>query len=467
MIDVFNINDLVYIVNAHAEQKEDGVGGNSYKEVLDSIRRIISQNHSSELVGILYSQEAGDRLKNLIVRYINQNRFSVTQIGNIAELTDRIYEDMAGFGILTKYLSDSNVEEININAWNSIEVVYPEGVKRPEETFLSPEDCMDKIKKMVWLGGSIIDGSNPTVDSFIGEGVRISAIIPPCVDKKTGGVASIRRQKKNVITKELMLQYQSATEEELSFLSLCVNHGVSLAIAGSTGSGKTTDLGYLIGCLGKDKRIYTIEDTRELNITRLDEKGHMLNRVVQTVTKDEGGRVTMDDLLKKALRFHPDVIIPAEMRGQEAMTAIEAGRTGHTIITTLHSNSALDAYNRILSMCVSTGVRLSESKLMEFVLEAIPLILFKRQLPDGRRIYDEIFEGLQVSDGKIIGQTLYKFEIEENIYNANGQIVRVIGRHKKIHSMSRRLLLRLQYGGASAEMLRRFVETGGEGTDDG
>ncbi len=41
-----------------------------------------------------------------------------------------------------------------------------------EETFVSPDDCMDKIKKMVWLGGSIIDGSNPKVDSFIGDGCK-------------------------------------------------------------------------------------------------------------------------------------------------------------------------------------------------------------------------------------------------------------------------------------------------------
>lgn len=82
--------------------------------------------------------------------------------------------------------------------------------------------------------------------------IRISAIIPPCVDKKTGGVASIRRQKKNVITRKLMIEYGSAVDEELDFLSLCVNNGVSLAIAGSTGSGKTTDLSYLIECLDAD-----------------------------------------------------------------------------------------------------------------------------------------------------------------------------------------------------------------------
>lgn len=457
MVEVFNINDLIYKMNSGTDAGTSAENAGTYKEVLDKIRHVISHNHSAELINVMYSDEAKEKLKNLIVRYLNQNKLSVAECKNISELADKIYEDMAGFGVLSKYLTDPAVEEININAWNSIEVIYPDKIIMLDETFINADDCMDKIKKMVWLGGSIIDGSNPKVDSFIGEGIRISAIIPPCVDKKTGGVASIRRQKKNVITRKLMIEYGSATDEELDFLSLCVNNGVSLAIAGSTGSGKTTDLSYLIECLDAQKRVYTIEDTRELNIAKVNSKGIMENRVVQTVTKDGVNPVTMDDLLKEALRFHPDVIIPAEMRGTEALTAVEAGRTGHTIISTLHANSAIDAYNRILSMCVSTGVRLSESKLLEFILEAMPLILFKRQLPDGRRVYDEIFEGQSVENGRVIGKTIYKYEIKENVYDSDGSIQKVIGVHKQVNKMSPELLARLKYGGASEEMLRRFM----------
>ena len=440
-MDVFNINDLIYKVNINTTSDTSNQQTMEYKDVLDKIRHIISKNHSAELIDVIYSPSAGDKLKNLIIRYLNQNKMSVEECKNISMLADRIYEDMAGFGILTKYLQNEEVEEVNINAWNCIEVIYPDRVELLEETFVSPDDCMDKIKKMVWLGGSIIDGSNPKVDSYIGEGVRISALIPPCVDSKTGGVASIRRQKENVITRRLMIEYGSATPEELEFLPVCINNGVSLAIAGSTGSGKTTDLAYLISCLDKKKRIYTIEDTRELNIAQY-ENGRMTNRVVQTLTKDAPNPITMDDLLKEALRFHPYAIIPAEMRGAEAMTAIEAGRTGHVIISTLHANSAVDAYNRILSMCVATGLQLSENKILEFILEAIPIVLFKRQLPDGRRVYDEIFEGTGIKGGKVIGNTLYE---------------KVIGHHKKVSKMSDELLHRLRYGGASEDAIKQFM----------
>lgn len=83
-----------------------------------------------------------------------------------------------------------------------------------------------------------------------------------------------------------MLKYDTATAEELDFLTLCVNHGVSVALAGSTGSGKTTDLAYLLSCLDKDKQIYTIEDTRKLNIAKFAE-GRMTNQVIHTVTSGE------------------------------------------------------------------------------------------------------------------------------------------------------------------------------------
>ena len=102
-------------------------------------------------------------------------------------------------------------------------------------------------------------------------------------------------------------------------------------------------------------------------------------------------------------------------------------------------------------------MRVSENKLMEFILEAMPLILFKRQLPDGRRVYDEIFEGLKVEDGRIVGRTLFKYVVKENIYDDNGEIVKVVGEHVLKNKMSDALMSRLKYGGASDEMLRRFL----------
>ena len=103
MVEVFNINDLIYKMNSGTDAGTSAENAGTYKEVLDKIRHVISHNHSAELINVMYSDEAKEKLKNLIVRYLNQNKLSVAECKNISELADKIYEDMAGFGVLSKY----------------------------------------------------------------------------------------------------------------------------------------------------------------------------------------------------------------------------------------------------------------------------------------------------------------------------------------------------------------------------
>ena len=62
MLDVFNINDLIYSANAGTADSRGNRQAATYKDILDKIRHIISKNHSAELIGILYSDEARERL---------------------------------------------------------------------------------------------------------------------------------------------------------------------------------------------------------------------------------------------------------------------------------------------------------------------------------------------------------------------------------------------------------------------
>jgi pilus assembly protein CpaF len=209
------------------------------------------------------------------------------------------------------------------------------------------------------------------------------------------------------------VEWQTATPEMLDFLSLCVNHGVSVGLAGKTGSGKTTDISYMLGAADRSKRIYTIEETRELDLFSVDDQGNAQNRVIHTCIRPsdmENADVDMNDLLRKAMRFSPDIIAVAEMRGAEAMTAQEAARTGHVVVTSLHANSARKAYGRILSMCQMSGTNISTNILMGFVAEAFPVMVFKKQMPDGTRRIMEIVEATGVKDGVVQARTLFRFE---------------------------------------------------------
>lgn len=456
----FSVNDLIYRANKQRSDNGEGVVAQDYNEILDKLQRIIAKNHSAELAQVLYSEEAEGKLKDLIMRYLNSEQLVARNIRNISELVDAVYYDMASMGLLSPYLQDSDTEEININGQNGIWVLYKDRKVRLTETFGNPEACANIVRKMSRFGNVILDGSKPIGDSYISKGVRMSGAIEPCVDSDAGAIASIRKQKPSYITRENLIGWDTATAEELDFLTLCVNNGVSVAIAGATGSGKTADMGYILSCVSADKRIVTIEDTRELTLAQYDENGVMTNDVIHLLTKEEPNPVTMLDLLKLSLRLHPQILVPAEMRGKEALTVQEAGRTGHTIVSTLHANSARTAYDRILTMCLEAGTSLSEERLLKNIVEAFPIMLFKMQLPDKSRKYMEIFEATGVKNGEVIGNTLFKYAVDHYERDSTGRIIKVVGSHKRLGCISKALAEKLLVGGVPQKEIRRFAEGG-------
>jgi len=405
--------ELIYEQKHSAPQVKD-----AYESLLEQVRAAISQDHAETLAHSITEKDASEAVKRLIGEYVGSHQLHVSGL-SMQQLNDRLYGDMAGFGFLDKFITDPDIEEINGNSWRDIEIVTRYGWSKIPERFLSPRHAEDTLRKMVRLGGLVLDGTNPIVDSYITEGVRVSAMIPPVADRRSGVVFSIRRQRMAKVTKEQLIGWRTATPEMLDFLTLCINHGVSVGFAGKTGSGKTTDIAFLLGAAEKSKRIYTIEETRELDLFSEDKDGKPLNRVIHTCTRPSDlqcADIDMNDLLRKAMRFSPDIIAVAEMRGAEAMVAQEAARTGHTVVTSLHANSARRAYSRILSMCQMSRTAISTEVLLGFVVEAFPVMVFKRQFPDGTRRIMEIVEATGIRDGSVQANTLFRFETETGEY---------------------------------------------------
>jgi pilus assembly protein CpaF len=465
MANSFSIDELIYKIRSQQKNKETITTGKTgkttmdYTQVLGQIQQIISTRHAQELSETLYKENSETHLKGLIMRYLNQYNLATEDKATIFALVGRIYDDMAGFGILTQYLKDPDVEEININGFSGILVQYKNKVEIISQAMPDAQACATIVKKMSRFGGVTLDGSRPIGDSYLSKGVRMSGAIAPCVDDELGAIASVRKQQKAQINRENLIAWETATEAELDFLEMCVTYGVSVALTGATSSGKTSDIGYLLSRVPSDKRIVTIEDTRELDLIKYDSQSLMINDVVHLLTKEPPNAVTMQDLLKLSLRLHPHILVPAEMRGGEALTAQEAGRTGHTVITTLHANSAITAYDRILTMCQMANTSLSEERLLKNIVEAFPIMVNKKRLPDGTRKYVEIFEATGVEDGKVEGQMIFRFIIQHYNRDDQGKIISVKGSHKKVGNVSPALATRLFVEGAPLETIRRFADS--------
>ncbi len=436
-----------------------------YSKLLENVRSVIAEKHSKELSSALRSADAAQTLKTLILKYCVQELAG--KEFDQGKLVEKIYQDMAGLGVLTEYLYDPNVEEVNINGYNVIEINYPDHIKylHDREAFSSPTTALDVVKRMVRMGGMILDAQTPRVDSYTGDGTRISAMIPPVVPQDRGVIASIRKQNKSNITRQQLLDSGSVSPDMLDFLTLCLCNGISVGLAGSTGSGKTTDQAYLLNEYIRknddyNNRVFIIEDSRELNLTGYDAENDRPARVLYTVTKDPPNPITMLDLIVSSLRFHPALIVPAEVRDAAAYQAANAGQTGHTILTAFHADSAQDAYRRLVSMCHSARTGLSDELLLEMCVGAWPIMVYKKQLKDNSRKYMEIFEATGVENGKLQGQMLYRFIVSRTERDERGRIIKVHGSHRKVGTISPELLNRLRDNGASeAEIYRLFPNT--------
>mgnify|MGYP000869667175 CR=1 FL=1 len=465
-------SEYLSVLQATAVSAEDEqeLGSFNYQKLLENVRAVIAEKHAEELSSALGSAEASKSLKALILKYcvssLAGKEFEQHQ------LVEKIYQDMAGLGILTEFLYDPEVEEININGYNVVEINYPDHIRYlyDKEAFPTPESALDIVKRMVRMGGMILDAQTPRVDSYIGDGTRISAMIPPVVPQDRGVIASIRKQNRSEITREQLLSSGSVSPDMLDFLTLCLCNGISVGLAGGTGAGKTTDQAFLLNEYIRknddyNNRVFIIEDSRELNLTEYDLENNRPARVLYSVTKEEPNPISMMDLIVSSLRFHPSLIVPAEVRDAAAYQAAVAGQTGHTILTAFHADSAVDAYRRLVSMCHLAQTGLSDEHLLEMCTGAWPIMVFKKQLKDNSRKYMEVFEATGIVNGRLQGRMLYRFVIRGIQRDERGHVVKVNGSHERVGTISPELFARLRDNGApETELYRLFPNASTEVT---
>lgn len=129
------------------------------------------------------------------------------------------------------------------------------------------------------------------------------------------------------------------------FKDICHYHKGMILVTGPTGSGKSTTLAAMVDYINQEmpKHVVTIEDPIEF--VHQSKKALIRQREVGIHT------LHFDKALKASLREDPDIILIGEMRDRETVnTALKAAQTGHVVMGTLHTNSAVKTIERILSL---------------------------------------------------------------------------------------------------------------------
>lgn len=172
------------------------------------------------------------------------------------------------------------------------------------------------------VGGREVDIRVSTLPSANGERVVLRLL-----DKQAG---------------RLSLQHlgMSANDRDLMEDTVRKPHGI-LLVTGPTGSGKTTTLyASLVSLNDRTRNILTVEDPIEYHLEGIGQ--------TQVNTKVD---MTFARGLRAILRQDPDVVMVGEIRDREtAEIAVQASLTGHLVLSTLHTNSAIGAITRLVDM---------------------------------------------------------------------------------------------------------------------
>ena len=169
--------------------------------------------------------------------------------------------------------------------------------------------------------------------------IRVS-ILPTVYGEKT--VMRLAQKKQLKREKSALGFYPDDLEK---FDSIISNpHGIIL-VTGPTGSGKSTTLYTALSELNKEQvNIITVEDPVEANINGINQ--------VQVNNKAD---MTFANALRSILRQDPDIIMIGEIRDKETATiAVEASITGHLVVSTLHTNSAVSTITRLENMGIES-----------------------------------------------------------------------------------------------------------------
>lgn len=381
----------------------------SFKEIRDNVlSRIDLQNNPSK-----------SKLYELIDDVIYMHKESrYLSFDKLSELRHQIYNSIYGLDVLQNFINDDSISEIMVNGYNNIFIERNGVIEKSDQCFESPQKLIDTIQQIVALSNRRVNEASPITDSRLPDGSRVNIVLSPVsID---GPAITIRKFPNFSYTMEKLISIGSINSSAAQFLRSLVISGYNIFISGGTGSGKTTFLNILSGFIPDNERIITIEDSAELQIKNIKNLIRLEARKANTEGNNE---ISIEALIKCALRMRPDRIIVGEVRGFEALSMLQAMNTGHDgSISTGHANSARDMITRLETMVLS-GVNMPVSAIRSQIASAIDIIVHLGRLSDHSRRVLEICEIAHFDGNDIILNTLFERQKNGELIRTNNPVI--------------------------------------------
>jgi pilus assembly protein CpaF len=227
------------------------------------------------------------------------------------------------------------------------------GLEQVASPFESEAELGQLAQQLIAQGGRHLDQANPFADVSIGAdsagGLRVHAALASGCNPNTH--LSIRVHSNRLFGLEQLADFGMFDQVQLDELRQVVSRRENFLISGATGSGKTTLLRAMLAeCVGE--RIIALEDVAELGL----QGGHFISLQTRQSNIEGKGEISLERLVREALRMRPDRLVIGEVRGAELIVMLQALNTGHRGAgATIHANSFADVMPRVKSIGRAVG----------------------------------------------------------------------------------------------------------------
>ena len=347
---------LVYCVEEPELSDED-------KKLLDTIKSNITEQIDTKMSFLTKTEEAMKYLEKKMHEMLNDMGMSMDNNLYI-RIFYYIYRDFIGLNEIEPFMHDPYIEDIGCSGMDTeIYITHRKfGSLKTNIRFTDFDVLTNFVIKLSERCGRYISYAMPLLDGTLPDGSRVQTSLAKDITTK-GPTFSIRRFRRNPFSPIDMVNLNTASPSLMAYLWFLIENDVSLLVIGGVSTGKTTMINNLCMFIAPEKKVVSIEDTREINIPH-ENWIPATTRTGFGVPEASGrryGEVQLFDLLKESFRMKPDYVVVGEVRGKEAYVLFQGMASGNPSMGTIHSGSVDDVIKRLQSPPIELSPSLIES----------------------------------------------------------------------------------------------------------
>lgn len=339
---------------------------------LNTIVSSITNDILKELPGLVADVSSGhaDRsvLETAIIKDIDQKKYHCGVYRD--ELIRKVLDFMFGYGELQPYIDEADISDIDGTRYNQF-VIKRNGVRSKIPVHFGSERIFDTYCKLVAIrnGGILNENDSHCRVTDEKNRLRINVSIKP--RNIAGPAISIRKHRRNSYTLQELKSLGMLDDALHRMLVKLAMSDRSILFCGKGAAGKTTLMRAFINALPEMERVLIVESDAEI----YPDKPYCIEQRVKK--QNEGGRpITLKELVRDGLTMSLDTYCVGEITGDEAWDFVRAAFSGHRGIATTHSESAEDAFARLLTLSKGANIGESEKTIKQMLGRSIDIIFY-------------------------------------------------------------------------------------------